>query len=212
MVENFSTQADKRALAALLLLLTLLGGCNQHPAALAFPQINPSKVAEQAIATYDQSGDGELDKLELESSPALARAQQQLDRNKDGLVSPEEIANRIRQWRDSGTVVIDVIAEVTLDGEPLSNAEVTIEPEPFMGDAYKPILSVTDSTGMATFASSDQRVPGLKVGFYRVRISRIGEGNESLPKQYNEQSELGLEVAANSGNHSLFALVSNTNN
>ncbi len=187
----------------------LLTGCSRYPSAPAFPAINPASAASDAIEHYDASGDGVLSSDELAACPPLADGLKRLDQNGDGSVSQQEIEQRLRDWLASGTSLVGVIAQVTLDGAPLQDAKVTLEPETFLGAGYQPAVGATDASGMATFAGHDPRLPGLHLGFYRVRISKpSAEGKERLPDRYNTQSELGVEIAADHSNLSLFELVS----
>lgn len=197
---------DRRTYLALATLATL-AGCGGQPQAPAFPRIDPQAAATDAVRLYDRNDDGLLDADELAESPPLAASVKRLDKDGDGAVSAGEIRGRIEEWLNSGASLVGAIAQVTLDGAPLGGAEVTVEPEPFLGAAYAPATSRTDADGVATFTGHDPRLPGLHLGYYRVRISRRTDaGEESLPTRYNSQTELGVEVAGDKSNLSLFTL------
>ena len=187
-----------------LLILTLVG-CSRFPPEPAFPKIDPRQAAIEALGKYDKDGDGRLSADEM--SPSLKAALAQVDRDADGNISEGELADRVTDWLESGDALVEAIVQVTLDGKPLVAAKVTVEPESFLGSTYESVQSITDETGLATFRGHDPNLPGLHLGFYTVRISKLTEdGIELVPQEYNVQSALGIEVAGDRSNLALFAL------
>jgi hypothetical protein len=93
-----------------------------------------------------------------------------------------------------------VKANFTLDGRPLSGAEVIFEPESFLGEDIKAAVGESTS-GLATVTvPKDQRPmkdtpPGLQPGLYRVRVSLKKAGQETIPAKYNTETTLGQEIA-----------------
>ena len=170
-------------------------GCSTRPAPPATPSFDAAAAGRAAIAMYDADGNGTLDADELQRCPALKMALDRADTNGDGALSAAEIAARINAWFASGTVVMDGSTRVTLDGRPLVGAEVVFEPEEFLGPGFKTCRGVTDEHGHAFITGADAAYPGVYVGAYRVRISKVVDGRETLPDRYNTQSELGYEVA-----------------
>ncbi len=109
---------------------------------------------------------------------------------------------------DTGTVT----GVVTLDGSPVEGATVTFQPT-----EGRPSAGVTDSSGKYVLMYSID-VEGAKVGQHTVTISKedqkfdddgeLIQSNETLPSQYNQDSELTKEVK--SGENTIdFALTSN---
>ena len=193
-----------------IFVVIAITGCSRYPEAPAFPEIDPVDAAAQAIIHYDKNGDNQLSASELSGSPSLAASMKRIDKNQDGAITAEEIEKRLRDWLDSGTSLVGAMVMVTLNGEPLVDAEIVVEPETFLGKAYKTARATTDETGMATFEGHDPELPGLHLGFYRVRVSKLGEnGKEQLPEKYNTDTELGVEIAGDKSNLALFALVTN---
>ena len=90
--------------------------------------------------------------------------------------------------------IISGSVEVTLDGAPLEGATVTFEPETFMGDMLKPVRAKTNADGRAYLEGQNAEFPGIYLGFYRVRISRLYQGKETIPLKYNSATELGYEA------------------
>ncbi|QDT69447.1 EF hand [Planctomycetes bacterium MalM25] len=195
-------------LGSVLVLLAAVG-CGSGPAAPRLPSVDANSAASDAMRLYDRNGDGTLDADERVASPALAKAARSIDSDGNGSIDQREICAYIESWKESGTALVDVIAEVVLDGAPLTDAELIVEPEPFLGDAYSIARSSTDASGLATFVGAHPQLPGLPVGFYRVRVSKKdAAGRERIPASYNDATELGIVVAANAGNHSRFELKS----
>jgi hypothetical protein len=171
----------------------LLAGCRDGKGPKA-PSFDPSGSAQAAIEAYDTDGDGQLNAEELRQSPALAMSLPRTDANGDGALSADEIADRIT-YLQGATAVINGSVEVFLDGKSLEGATVTLDPEPFMGDALKASSATTNDLGRTFIVGHDPDYPGIWLGFYKVRISKKVDGKETLPAKYNTETELGLEAA-----------------
>jgi hypothetical protein len=185
----------KFALCLVLAMAASFAGCSHVPPRPARPSLDPASAARAAMDQYDVNHDGKIDADELKRCPALAQAMDLMDANRDGALTLDEIAARMRQWKDSPAVVLNGNTQVLLDGKPLAGATVTYEPEKFMGPAYQTTSGVTDSAGFADIKGQDPKYPGLYLGLYRVRISKIEGGHESLPARYNTETVLAKEVA-----------------
>ena len=189
--------------------MILIVGCSRGPSAPAFPEIKPEVAATEALRLYDLDGDGLLVFEEMAACPSVANASKRLDRDGNGSLTKNEIQDRLQQLLDSGTSLVGSVVQVTFDGKPLEGAKVIVEPEPFLGDGYESASGTTDETGMVSFKGHDPVLPGLHLGFYRVRISKLdSEGTETIPSEYNTESNLGVEVAADKGNLAIFKLAS----
>jgi hypothetical protein len=151
---------------------------------------------------YDANGDGVVAGAELDGAPGLKAAVARLDTNGDQGVSAEEVAQRIGKWQAIGTGLISFGFTVTLNGSPLEGATVTFEPEAFLGDEIKPAVATTDMFGsggpsIPKELRPDPKTtpPGIQMGLYRVKISKMVGGKETIPRKYNEQTVLGQEAA-----------------
>jgi hypothetical protein len=87
---------------------------------------------------------------------------------------------------------------VKLDGQPLADAKVVLEPEPFTGGVLAPAEGMTSSGGVCGPTVSRElltkEVPvGVFYGLYRVKVTHP---SKTIPAKYNENTELGMEVAA----------------
>jgi hypothetical protein len=184
-----------------LSLLVLLVGCARGPARVNQPTIDAGDAGSRAVEEFDADGDGAIAGEELQKAPALIAALPRLDANKDEAVSAEEISDRIKVWQQMRTGLTTFGLTVTLDGSPLTGATVTFEPASFLGDEIQPATCVTDSFGGggATIAKEDRPTPtsppGMHFGLYKVRISKVANGKETLPAKYNTETILGQEVA-----------------
>jgi hypothetical protein len=116
-------------------------------------------------------------------------------------VSADEVSARIEAWQATGMGLTSFGLTVTLDGRPLEDATVTLEPEAFLGDDIRTAVGTTDMFGTAgPSVPKDQRPdaatpPGLALGLYQVKISKLVGGREIIPPRYNTQTTLGQEVA-----------------
>ena len=101
-----------------------------------------------------------------------------------------------------GTGVLSFGFNVTLDGSPLPGATVTFQPDPCLGDEIKPATTTTNAFGGggATIAKEDRPDPtspaGMHLGLYTVKVSKLVNGKELIPRKYNEETILGQEVSA----------------
>lgn len=177
-----------------LALMTL--GCQSS---LDRPEFDPQWSADKAIEQCDKNGDGQIDSTETDAAPGLKYVFALWDTSRDKMISKQEIVDRIAGYRDSGSSIVPVSFTVTYQKKPLANAEVTFEPEPFMGEAFKPISATTDSSGYVSLdrpSDEENEYPGIYLGLYRVRISKQEGAKELIPAKYNSETTLGYDSGA----------------
>jgi hypothetical protein len=188
------------ALAAAAVSVVFFTSCRGGPTPVRPPSISASSAGSEAMELYDTNGDGQVAGDELEKAPGLKAALPRLDADGDGGVTADEVAARVAQWQKAGVGLISFSFTVTLNGSPLSDAVVTFEPEAFLGDDVKPASCTTSSgVGGPTIAKEDLPdptwPPGMQHGIYKVKVSKIIDGRETIPAKYNEATVLGQEVA-----------------
>jgi len=100
---------------------------------------------------------------------------------------------------DTGEGLVPVRGTVTLDGIPLSDAEIIFRPA-----NGRPSLGKTDSQGKYQLRYSAEKT-GVLVGTHAVTISTAGDqpddedaptGKERVPAEYNTRTTLTAEVKA----------------
>lgn len=107
-----------------------------------------------------------------------------------------ELAARISEYGSEGIVLVPFSLQVMLDGAPLADAEVTLQPEKLMSEAYKPVKATTDDEGLVSFRMESSEFTGVYAGVYRVEVSKKNaQGKETLPSRYNTATTLGQEIA-----------------
>ncbi len=192
----FEVQTLKNGLFCGCAILALAGpGCSQLPTGPSRPSFDPDTSGTQAIEQYDADGDGKIDLTEAEQSPGLLVAFSRIDQDGDSALNASEIADRVRYYKTANTTIVGGGVTVFAGNRPLAGATVTFEPEEFLGEAFTPSSGETDGGGNAYLAGSDADFPGLYLGMYRVRISRMADGQETIPAQYNSETTLGYEAA-----------------
>lgn len=178
-----------------------LAGCSSGPSKIEAPSFDPSSSAAQAMELYDKDGDGFIAGAELDATPGIKAAMATIDGDKDGKVTADEIAARVEAWEKRGVGQMDCSGLVTLDGRPLVGATVTFDPEPIFGDVLQPAIGVTSDGVVTPSVPKEKRVPadappGMRVGLYRVRVSKLANGAETIPARYNKETTLGQQVSA----------------
>ncbi|HKD38589.1 MAG TPA: hypothetical protein VKB78_17375 [Pirellulales bacterium] len=174
--------------------LVVLCGCGGgRPAREAPPSISPSAAGAEALAEFDTNHDGVISGAELDKCPALKSALKRYDTNGDKKVTAANIAARIEKWQSTGTALATLSAAITLDGQPLVDASVTAEPEKFLGPEIQSATGKTDAYGNARLKVSGK--PGAHYGLYKIQVSKMEGGKETIPATYNVNTQLGLEFA-----------------
>ncbi len=184
-----------RTLYACAILTLVILGCSQLPSGPSRPSFDPDASGAQAIEEYDANSDGKIDLTEAEQSPGLLRAFPRVDQDGDSALTATEIADRVRYYKSASTTIVSGGVQVFAGNRPLDGATVTFEPEAFLGDAFTPSSGETDGAGNTSLSGADAEFPGIYLGMYRVRISRIVDGKETIPVQYNSETTLGHEAA-----------------
>jgi len=146
------------------------------------------------MLAYDKNKDGRLDSDELFACPAFLTALADFDANQDGGLTADEIAARFRDYIKVQPGLEAWVCTVYLDGQPLAGADVTLVPDPVMGDGFPLVHGRTDAAGVAEPRCDGMPVAGLFCGLYRVEVRREVNGKESLPGRYNSRTELGWEI------------------
>ena len=156
--------------------------------------IDCDAAAARAIELLDRNSDGALDDEEISKSPGLAEGKPRVDSNGDGRITVEELASRFNYWNEAQARLVYPELEVTLNRRLVTNAKITFEPEPYLADWIDEKRTSTDKMGRCTPRISRQ-LPGMNMGYYRVKVSKIIGGKERLPARFNEQTELGVEFS-----------------
>jgi hypothetical protein len=174
---------------ALVLISGAVCGCSAKSES---PRIDPKAAAEKAMALYDSNHDGFLDAKELDSCPGLKSVLAVFDKNQDGKLSLAEIEEGLTAMQEGQISLVSVPCKITINGQPLEGANVALEPESFLGTDLKPAQGPSNVKGHVALQIEGAKHPGCYVGLYRVRISKIEDGRETIPSRYDTVTELGL--------------------
>jgi hypothetical protein len=178
----------------------LMIGCSGRPGRVSTPDVDPDEAAALAVQEYDRNADGQLDESELQKCPSLLDARPVYDADKNGLLSPQEIAAGIESWEKRGIGAVQLEFNIRLDGRPLSDAEVKLIPAAFLGDAVKPATGIADAGGYGSFnmaaedrpANAPKNLAVIQPGLYNVEITHP---TVNIPAKYNSSTTLGLEAS-----------------
>lgn len=182
-----------------LILLCLAIGCSQAPKNLSPPPLDPAAAAAKAMELFDTNSDGKIDKSELSSSPGLKAALKTTDSDRDGALTQQEIQDRLQVYVDSGTAIRSFQVELRRRGGEARNLQLTAVPEPFLEEYIEPATGETNVAGVVTpnieFTDPEirqQGYGGMRLGMYRLQV--VSLDGKTIPKKYNEDSDLGIEV------------------
>lgn len=159
---------------ALVSLVVTAGGCGGMNSPKS-ENYDAATATAKALETYDQNSDGQLSAAELKACPALAGGMRRIDRNGDGALSAEELQARMQSLAGQSDF-IGLALRVTAQGRPLVGAQLTMTPEPFMGDALQAYSGTTVEGGGCPLKGDNRMVPGIPIGFYRVQIVQADQG------------------------------------
>lgn len=186
------------ALLSIAVLVVSLG-CGDAPSRLQQQSFSSSSAAAAAIKLYDKDGDSSLNEAELAAIASIANDIVQFDLDNNKAVSQSEIQQRFDKWQEMKVALVPCSFVVKVDGKPLADAEVTLEPEEFLSATLKPCIGKTDVSGRVSPAKTttqgdpDAGLTGVPPGLYKVKI--VHPRLEKLTK-YNSDTTLGLQVAA----------------
>ncbi|MCG8585040.1 MAG: DUF4198 domain-containing protein [Pirellulales bacterium] len=186
------------ATGLLICLLTIFMGCSDPNSPVPPVHLDADSVASAAVEQLDADGDQLLSEAELQAAPSIRLSKQFVDANRDGRVSGEEIGDRIEKWKQTQIGLMSFSCQVTLDGRPLADAEVRLDPEEFLQGQLAYAQGRTNKSGVATLQMFDDggtarsEVGMVQPGFYKVRITH---DRRRLPARYNTATGLGVEIA-----------------
>lgn len=191
--QQLSGLAASPACMSLLLLTSLLsGGCDNS---ITIARVPAAEAAKRALTAYDKNSDGQLSPEEIADAPGLLDGLPRADANGDGQLSADEITRRIEAWQDSPRKLINTPLVFSVRGRPIVGAKVVVKPASFLEEWLPASEGTTDSMGAYTPVIS-RELPGMPHGYYDVAASLIRGGKERLPEMANERSALGVELCA----------------
>jgi hypothetical protein len=183
-----------RAVVPLLIVslgLTALG-CGSSGGPVSVPTYKPDEMASEAMKQLDKNKNSSIEGSELDACPGLKAALSSFDGNNDKKLSEDELRARFESYRSGGAGAVGFTIRLTLDGTPLTDATVTLTPEPFMGGAVKEAKGQSGADGsISNYSVGSENLPGVAPGIYRVSVTKDGV---NIPARYNSQTTLGCEV------------------
>ena len=177
----------KRFMVLLASFAAFATSCSNLPSRIDVPDFDPTDAADRAIEQYDRDSDGMLTAAEIDDAPALAAAAKTIDTNGDGVLEQAELANRFQSWIDKRQALFIVPCQVLRRGQPLAGAQIRFIPPPFLGESFRPAGGTTNANGTASIVHAPEDRPdpdfaqGLGVGLYRVEVSKVVDGQETIP-------------------------------
>jgi hypothetical protein len=176
-------------------LLAFASGCGGGASTKITP-LGPEN-AQKAMEAYDKDGNGALSAEELKQSLPLLASATRIDADHDGAISLAELTTRM-EGVAAGALYIGLSVRITENGRPVEGAQVTLVPEPFMGDAYPTYSGTSGPGGYCPVESNGAELLGAPAGWYRAEVTKPGAGTPVVK---------GLEIASDTtGNRVEIAL------
>ncbi len=180
----------QRSIGAILVVASLIScGCGRNDE-FQRPKFKPGKITAAAISKYDSNGDGVISGDELDSAPEMKAALAKLDENGDKSISPDEIKSLFTTWAKYGSGSLSAHCTVTQRDKPVQGANIVFQPADFLADVIPPAKGVTDEAGYVDLRC-DALPDGMMVGLYRIEVSCMKNGKETIPAKYNTETVLG---------------------
>lgn len=186
-----------------ILIVTLVSvsilACRRGPTPIPATSINAKSAAAKALEMYDKDSNGTLSDAEM--SPGLRYAAKRADANDDGALDATELRAMVDAWNQKSIGLFTLRCNVKFNRRPLAGAEVTLVPDPFLEGQVEAADGVTDEFGDTYLSVPKEKrpvadaPPGVQLGLYRVVVSKLKNGKESIPAKFNTESELGQEVS-----------------
>lgn len=176
-------------------LLAFASGCGGSGSSTIAP-LGPQN-AQKAMEAYDKDGNGSLSVEELKQSPPLLSSATRIDADHNGAISLVELTTRM-EGVAAGALYIGLSVRVTENGRPVEGAQLTLIPEPFMGDAYPKFSGTSGPGGYCPTKSDGAELLGAPAGWYRAEVTKPGAAAPVVK---------GLEIASDTtGNRVEIAL------
>jgi hypothetical protein len=192
-VNYFCLELAPVAVGTACALAALATGCSGGPARVEAPSWDPEGIADRILETLDKDANGSVSAEELAASPGLAAGSKPIDANGDGALSRDELVARFEKYAASRVGVNPTNYTVLYKGRPVSGATVEFIPEAWLGGVIEPARGTTDETGSVYPLIDDPNLPGIRLGFYRVKIT---SPTTKIPERYSsDQSPLGVNVS-----------------
>jgi len=148
-------------------------------------------MSKSAMAQLDKNANGTIEGPELDACTGLKDALTFIDTNNDSKLTADELKTRFDAYRTAGAVGYNI--RVSLDGNPLPDATVTLTPEGFMLGVLSKATAKTGPDGTVnkyTINGSDS--PGIPSGVYRIAVTKDGA---NIPAKFNTETTLGCEIS-----------------
>lgn len=173
-------------------------GCSRGPAAIHVPYVDAAAASQQALELYDTNRDGQLSPAEIAACPGILGHFAIYDTDKSGSVSQHEIEMRIAELRASRTGLTSLRIRVRMNGRPLKGAKVKLVPEKYLGDELKVAWGTVNARGSASMDIKDEDLPSTEHGLIGVHFGtykiEVTHPSVSIPAKYNTQTTLGYET------------------
>lgn len=179
----------------MFVLFSLIGCSSTTDPSVPTPY-DPQQAAQAAMKTYDTDGDGKIADEELDKCHALKSVIARIDTNHDGVITADEIAQRLEAYQSQSTFV-GVMVQLSKGGLPVAGAVVTLTPEPFMGEGFPVFQGTSDEDGAVMVEGQDSNMPGVPTGLYQVTIANPAS---------NMKKQTGCEVSDDVGSRLNFSL------
>ncbi len=170
-------------------------GCGNGGVHVKVPQFDSPGMATKSFEAKDSNHDDRLSPDEVSSWPGLKSAFKAIDANADGKLDRDELESHFAKYAQGSIGLQSLTCFVFSGGRPVSDVVVEFTPEPLFAEYDKALRGTTGRDGSCPMLPIEGGMPGAAPGMYRVTLSKKNAGQETIPKKFNLESELGFEVS-----------------
>lgn len=182
---------------AAVLTASMFTGCGPtHGRGMPAVKLDAEASTNAAMKQYDTDGDGMLNKEELSHASGLGGVVEVFDVDKDSNISRDELFTLLNSVTQETPRLLSAYCIFTLEGRPLSDAKIVLEPVGFLVGNMLPATATTAKNGgcnpfvdPAEFPKELSRERGVRPGLYKVIVTH---DQLDIPPKYNEETTLGL--------------------
>ena len=184
----------------LLITYCFVVGCSNRPSRIHQAEVDFDEAVAAILAESDADSSGSIDAEEAAKFPSIKKRFSAFDSNGDGSLGADELTSRLKSIFDPNVGLMSATCVVNTGGTIPVGATVKFVPEGFLRKYIPGAEGVVRRDGITVLSIDQGDLPQgspvskglIRPGLYRVEITHP---DQTIPEQFNSQTELGEEVS-----------------